>query len=98
MVKMAIDRLRDRCKFQPIGFELLPERFTLPTLLKVYEAIFDRKIDDRNFRKKIIKSGILINTGDKDMSTSKKGSYIYQFDTKQYKKLQKEGYNLNFKF
>lgn len=97
MVNMAIHQLRERCKFHPVGFELLPSRFTLPQLLKVYKAIFDREIDDRNFRKKILKSELLVDTGLKDMSTSKKGSFLYAFNKDRYKQLQKEGFDFQFR-
>lgn len=96
MVNMAINHLRERAKFHPIGFELIPEEFTLPQLLKVYEAIFSRKIDDRNFRKKLLNSDLLIRLPKKDKSTSKKGSYLYKFNEETYKKLQKDGYNFDF--
>lgn len=96
MVTMAINRLRERARFYPVGFELVPKEFTLLQLLRVYEAIFDRKIDDRNFRKKIIKSGLLSPLDKKDKSTSRKGSYLYQFDEGTYRELQDRGYNFEF--
>lgn len=96
MVMMAIERLQERAKFHPIGFELLPEEFTLPQLLKVYEAIFAHDIDDRNFRKKLLGSDLLTRLEKKDMTTSKKGSYLYQFNQETYKKLSKDGYNFGF--
>jgi len=96
MVNLAINTLRDRAKFHPIGFELLPQEFTLPQILMVYEAIYNRKIDDRNFRKKILSSGLLEQLNKKDKSSSKKGSYLYKFNNETYLKLQKEGYNFDF--
>jgi hypothetical protein len=62
----------------------------------VYEAIYNRKIDDRNFRKKILKSELLDRLEKKDKSTSKKGSFLYKFNNETYKKLQKEGYYFDF--
>ena len=96
MVMMAIERLQERAKFHPIGFELLPEEFTLPQLLKVYEAIFAHEIDDRNFRKKLLNSDLLTRLPKKDKSTSKKGSYLYKFNQETYRKLSKDGYNFGF--
>ena len=96
MVDMAVSNLRERARFRPIGFELLPEEFTLGQLLGVYEAIFDHPIDSRNFRKKILKSGLLIPLTKKDMSTSKKGSFLYKFNQKTYAKLSLEGYSFGF--
>lgn len=98
MVQMAIDNLQEKARFHPIGFELLPKKFSIPQLLKVYEAIFFRSIDDRNFRKKIINSGLLTQLPEKDMSTSKKGSFLYEFNEEMYEKLQKDGYNFQFNF
>lgn len=95
MVQLAIQNLRERAKFHPVGFELIPQKFTLNQLLKVYEAIFNRPIDDRNFRKKILKSGLLTKLPEKDMSTSKKGSFLYKFNKKMYQKLSKEGYSFD---
>lgn len=96
MVMMAIERLQERARFHPVGFELLPDEFTLPQLLKVYEAIFAREIDDRNFRKKLINSGLLTRLPKKDMTTSKKGSYLYKFNQTTYKQLSRDGYNFGF--
>lgn len=96
MVNDAIEHLRERARFHPVGFELLPEEFTIPQLLKVYEAIFSRTIDDRNFRKKLLNSNLLIQLPKKDKSTSKKGSYLYKFNQDTYEKLLQSGYNFEF--
>ena len=71
MVTKALGRLRRRATNCPVGFNLLPQEFTLPSLQMLYEAIFGCEIDKRNFRKKIHSMNILINTGKKDYSTSK---------------------------
>ncbi|MEQ6119263.1 NUDIX domain-containing protein [Reichenbachiella sp. MALMAid0571] len=92
MVETAITKLRDVARYRPIGFELLPEKFTLPQLLKVYEAIYQRPIDDRNFRKKILATGLLIKLDTKDKTTSKKGAFLYKFDSEKYQHLLKSGY------
>ena len=80
----------------PVGFNLLPQEFTLPSLQMLYEAIFGCEIDKRNFRKKIHSMNILINTGKKDYSTSKKGAYLYSFDEEKYNSMLENGYNQNF--
>ncbi|MFY0651975.1 MAG: NUDIX hydrolase [Cyclobacteriaceae bacterium] len=92
MVDMAIEKVRNFARYRPIGFELLPKQFTLPQLLKVYEAIYQRKIDDRNFRKKILATGLLIKLDVKDKSQSRKGAFLYQFDKEKYENLSKSGY------
>lgn len=96
MVARAVDRLRERATFRPVGFEVLPKEFTVSQLRKVYEAIFDKEIDDRNFRKKMLGSGLLIQLPKKDMTTSKKGSYLYEFNLERYIELSKNGYHFYF--
>lgn len=96
MVEKALGRLRRRATNCPVGFNLLPEEFTLPALQQLYEAIFGCEIDKRNFRKKINSMNILINTGKKDYSTSKKGAYLYSFDEQKYNEMLEKGYNQNF--
>ncbi|MEM8568141.1 MAG: NUDIX domain-containing protein [Bacteroidota bacterium] len=98
MVKKAIKHLREQARFHPVGFELLPKEFTLVQLKLVYEAIFDVRIDDRNFRKKILNSGLLTGLNKKDMSTSKKGSFLYSLNEERYRLLQQRGYNFDFGF
>lgn len=84
MVQTAIRRLRYRTSVQPIGFELLPENFTMRQLQKLYEAILDQKLDKRNFSKKINQMDILVRLKEKDMNSSRKGSYLFKFDQMKY--------------
>lgn len=93
MVRRAISRLRYRTSTKPIGFELLPEKFTMRQLQKLYEAILNEKLDKRNFINKINSFKILVKLDEKDMSTSRKGSYLYQFDKDKYDKKVEEGFN-----
>lgn len=96
MVDMATQHIRERAKFYPLGVELVPEEFTMAQLLKVYEAIFMQQLDDRNFRKKLMSSGLLTRLEKKDMSTSRKGSYLYRFNQERYQELLKQGYDFGF--
>lgn len=84
MVKSAINRLRYRTSVRPIGFELLPQKFTMRQLQKLYEAILGQELDKRNFAKKINQLDVLTKLEEKDMNSSKKGSYLYQFDPEKY--------------
>tara|TARA_R110002167_G_scaffold311125_1_gene516045 strand:- start:6899 stop:7594 length:696 start_codon:yes stop_codon:yes gene_type:complete len=84
MLDKAIKRLRRRTSINPIGFELLPEKFTMRHLQKLYEAILDKKLDKRNFINKINSMDILIKLKEKDMTSSTKGSYLYMFDQEKY--------------
>lgn len=93
MVEDAMARLKRKARYQPIGFELLPEKFTIPQLQSLYEAIYQRKLDDRNFRKKLMTLGLLIKLNEKDKTTSRRGAFLYKFDYNTYQKLVKSGYN-----
>jgi len=93
MVDKALRRLRRRCKTQPVGFELLPEKFTLPQLQTLYEKIFDTGFDKRNFRRKILEPGVLVKLDEKDMEGSRKGAFLYKFDKQRYDELTNEGFN-----
>lgn len=92
MVKTAISRLRYRTSVQPIGFELLPEKFTMRQLQKLYEAILNQKLDKRNFTKKIQQLDILMKLDEKDVSSSRKGSYLYKFDRFKYEHKVRDGF------
>jgi ADP-ribose pyrophosphatase YjhB (NUDIX family) len=95
MVKRALADLQNQVKVKPVGFELLPERFTLVHLQDLYEAIYQRTMDKRNFRKKILSMGILEKLDEKEKETSKKGAYYYRFNKDRYKKLEKNGFYFN---
>ncbi len=84
MVRHAIRRLRYRTSTKPVGFELLPEKFTMRQLQKLYEAILSKELDKRNFISKINSLDILIKLEEKDMQSSRKGSYLYTFDKEKY--------------
>jgi 8-oxo-dGTP diphosphatase len=89
----ARDRLRAKIRYEPIGFELLPKAFTLSQLQKLYEQILERPVDKRNFRKKLLKMDLLIDTGDKEIGVSHRAAQLYRFDTEKYKALQKNGFS-----
>ncbi len=87
MVMMALSILRHKCHFEPVGFELLPEKFTIPQLQKLYEAILGRKLDNANFRKRILSMNVLQKLDEKEKGHSKKGAFYYKFDRKKYEEL-----------
>lgn len=95
MVSDALNRLRNRAQFYPIGLELLPNKFTIPQLQKLYEEIFQKKFDSRNFRKKLLSLNILIQLKEKDKTSSKKGAYLYEFDYLKYRKLKNKGFKFS---
>lgn len=92
MVAEAMKRLRYRAATKPIGFELLSEKFTMRQLRKLYEAIWDKELDKRNFTSKINGLDILIRLNEKDKNSSKKGSFLYRFDRDKYDKKVAEGF------
>ncbi|MBZ5857522.1 NUDIX hydrolase [Flavihumibacter profundi] len=94
MVKMAKERLQQKVANHPIGFELLPHKFTLQQLLGLYEAIYETNFDKRNFTRKILALGILQRLNEKERESSKKGAFYYVFDKKKYKQLEHEGIKL----
>jgi hypothetical protein len=95
MVKKALNELQMQIRFKPVGFELLPGKFTLVQFLDLYEAICQRSIDKRNFRKKILSMNILEKLDEKEKQTSKKGAFYYRFNKERYKKLVKNGFYFN---
>ncbi len=86
MVTMALACLQRQAKMNPVGFELLPEKFTLVQLQELYEAIFRKKLDKRNFRKKILSMEMLEKLEEKEKLTSRKGAFYYRFIKKKYKR------------
>jgi 8-oxo-dGTP diphosphatase len=95
MVRKALSDLQTQIRIKPVGFELLPEKFTLVQLQDLYEAIYRRKVDRRNFRKKILSMGILEKLDEKEKETSKKGAYYYKFNQDTYLRLKQNGFYFN---
>lgn len=93
MVQDAIEQLRIKAKHQPIGFNLLPKYFTIPELQILYESIYQRPLDSRNFRKKILSLDVLTKTNKKDKSGSKKGAFLYSFNKEKFEYLISKGLN-----
>ena len=91
IVKMAILRLKGKVSYQPIGFELLNEKFTLSQLQSLYEAILETPVDKRNFRKKIMSLGILKALDEKEKNVARKAAQYFSFDKKAYKELTQKG-------
>ncbi len=84
MLEDAITKLRLKTKYEPVGFNLLPEKFTIPQLQIFYECIYQKKLDNRNFRKKLLSFDILIKSNEKDKLSSKKGAFLYRFNQKKF--------------
>ncbi|WP_116106368.1 NUDIX hydrolase [Lewinella sp. IMCC34191] len=84
MVTAALKRLRTKAQTEPIGFELLPEKFTMRQLQTLYEAIWNVTLDKRNFSSKIRSFNFLRKLDEKDKSTSRKGAFLFRFDADLY--------------
>lgn len=91
ILRVATERLRAKIRYQPIGFELLPNKFTLGQLQSLYETILERELDKRNFRKKILSYEILKELDEKTSNLPHRPSALYTFDTAKYRQLQKKG-------
>jgi 8-oxo-dGTP diphosphatase len=92
-LQTAIARLRSKIRYEPIGFELLPTKFTLSQLQKLYETVLDRKLDKRNFRKKILSMDLLIDINEVEQGVSHRAAKLYQFDETKYLQLKQNGFN-----
>lgn len=95
MVNRALNELQMQVKVKPVGFALLPEEFTLVQLQNLYEAIYQREIDKRNFRKKILSMNLLEKLDEKERVTSKKGAFYYKFNEERYEIHKKQGFDFS---
>ncbi|SFW48157.1 ADP-ribose pyrophosphatase YjhB, NUDIX family [Sinomicrobium oceani] len=92
MIDKALRRLRRRTSTNPVGFELLPKKFTMRQLQKLYEVILGEELDKRNFQKKIKQMDVLVKLKEKDMTSSRKGSFLYEFDKEKYEEKVSDGF------
>jgi 8-oxo-dGTP diphosphatase len=93
IVEAALERLRGKVRYQPLGFELLPERFTLRQLQHLYEIVLGRELDKRNFRKKVLSMGILKETNEIEKDVAHRAARLFRFDQRAYQKLTRQGFN-----
>lgn len=93
ILHVALQRLRNKIQYQPVGFELLPKKFTLTQLQTLYEAILNTKLDKRNFRRKILKTKLLIALNEKQKNVAHKPARYYMFDQKKYDELIGKGFD-----
>jgi len=91
ILEMGMRRLRGKLRWQPMGVDLLPEKFTLSELQEVYEIILGKQIDKRNFRRKVLSFGVLIETGITKTGRSGPPAKAYCFDHDAYARLRREG-------
>ena len=96
ILRDALKRLRERIHFQPIGFELLPEKFTMRQLQNLYEAILDVHFDRGNFSKKMLHFNILTPLDETVRPTPKREARLYRFNKESYDELKQKGFRLEF--
>lgn len=92
IITVAHDRLKNKMLYQPVGFELLEEKFPFSELEKLYMAVLDRSIDRRNFKKKVVKFGFLEETNEKQaLDGAGRPGNLFRFNEEKYYQLQKQG-------
>jgi 8-oxo-dGTP diphosphatase len=93
ILNQALKQLKKNIRYRPIGFELLPKKFTLTDLQTLYESILERQLDKRNFRKKILSMTLLKKLGEKKTGVAHRRPHLYRFDKKNYEMLKQKGFN-----
>ncbi|HEX8913543.1 MAG TPA: NUDIX domain-containing protein [Humisphaera sp.] len=93
ILAVALERLKGKVRYQPIGFELLPPKFALSELQRLYETVLERPLDKRNFRKKILSMGVLVELDEVQQDVAHRAARLYRFDEKKYERLKKKGFN-----
>lgn len=91
ILQKALEALRLQLTYQPIGYQLLPEKFTMPELQKLYETILGRDLDRRNFQRKMLSYAILKHTGETRKGGAHKAPYLYSFDLEKYQQALQDG-------
>ena len=92
IVDAARERLRGKVRYAPIGFELLPPRFSLTQLQRLYEIVLGTELDKRNFRKKILSMDLLVETDELEQGVRHRAARLYKFDRRKYDRLAKHGF------
>lgn len=93
MLRTALERIRGKLTYAPIGFELLPHKFTIKQLQKLYEIVLGMKLDNRNFRKKIFGMDVLQELLEMQQGVPHRAARLYQFDERKYQRMIKRGLN-----
>ena len=96
ILQKALEVLRSHLNYEPVGYNLLPAKFTMPQLQKLYETILNKKMDRRNFQRKILSFRILKRLKEVRKGGAHKAPYLYSFDLKNYRKALKEGFTIGW--
>jgi 8-oxo-dGTP diphosphatase len=92
IVAVARERLWVKLRYPPIGFELLPRKFTLSQLQRLYELALERPLDKRSFRKKVLAMDLLVQTDEVEQGVAHRAARLYRFDERKYRRLAKSGF------
>jgi 8-oxo-dGTP diphosphatase len=93
ILAMALDRLRGKLRYQPVGFELLPEKFTLTQLQQLYESVLGTVLDKRNFRKKVLGFDLLVALDETLREGRHRPAQLFRFDPSRYEQLKQQGFH-----
>ena len=93
ILTMALQRLRGKLRYEPVGFELLPEKFTLTQLQQLYESVLGVPLDKRNFRKKVLGFDLLIPLEETFRDGPHRPAQLFRFDPARYEQLKQEGFH-----
>lgn len=93
ILKTALERLRGKLSYAPVGFELLPQKFSIKQLQKLYEIVLGQPLDNRNFRKKIFAMDVLKELDEMQKGVAHRAARLYRFDERKYNQLVKRGLN-----
>lgn len=93
ILNSCIERLRRKVRTHPLGFELLPKKFTLTELQYLYESILDEKLDKRNFRKKLLGMKLLVDLNELQEGVPHRPARLYSFDQEKYEQMQVAGFD-----
>lgn len=93
ILSAALQRLRGKLRYEPIGFELLPSKFTLSQLQHLYETVLGTGLDKRNFRKKVLSFDLLLPLNETHREGPHRPAQLFRFDPVRYEKLKKKGFH-----
>jgi 8-oxo-dGTP diphosphatase len=93
IINKALEKLRDKLRYEPVGFELLPEKFTISLLQKLYESILGTNLDRRNFRKKVLQLKYIIPLNEKQIGVKHKPAQLFLFSKDVYERTKRERFD-----
>jgi 8-oxo-dGTP diphosphatase len=91
--KKALEKLQNKVRFHPVGFELLPEKFTLTQLQNLYERILGKPLDKRNFRKRLLGMNLVVGLDEIETGVSHRAAQYFKFDQQKYDEFLAQGFN-----